>query len=147
MDKAAKRVVCAYGAAGVLSQLLFGFIYFAMRDEFVFAPNLRKLGCAASGESQRDSDGLLLCARRDSAVRRGGGGRAPFGAAGLCSADPRALEAHPAARRVCRRGALLPRGGTPGGASADVYGVSPVGVCVSRAAWAAAGGAAGAASA
>ena len=38
MDKAAKRVVCAYGAAGVLSQLLFGFIYFAMRDEFVFAP-------------------------------------------------------------------------------------------------------------
>ena len=43
MDKAAKRVVCAYGAAGVLSQLLFGFIYFAMRDEFVFAPNLRKL--------------------------------------------------------------------------------------------------------
>ena len=106
-----------------------------------------QLGCAASGESQRDSDGLLLCARRDSAVRRGGGGRAPFGAAGLCSADPRALEAHPAARRVCRRGALLPRGGTPGGASADVYGVSPVGVCVSRAAWAAAGGAAGAASA
>ena len=43
MDKAAKRVVCAYGAAGVLSQLLFGFIYFAMRAEFVFAPNLRKL--------------------------------------------------------------------------------------------------------
>lgn len=118
MDKAAKRVVCAYGAAGVLSQLLFGFIYFAMRDEFVFAPNLRKL-------TYEEFNWVVQHPGSHSEM----------------------LEAHPAARRVCRRGALLLRGGTPGGASADVYGVSPVGVCVSRAAWAAAGGAAGAASA
>lgn len=154
MDKAAKRVVCAYGAAGVLSQLLFGFIYFAMRDEFVFAPNLRKLTYEEfnwvvqhpGSHSEILTDccyvlgGILLCVvaagvvhllvQRDSVLPIRG-----------------RWKAHPAARRVCRRGALLPRGGTPGGASADVYGVSPVGVCVSRAAWAAAGGAAGAASA
>ena len=152
MDKAAKRVVCAYGAAGVLSQLLFGFIYFAMRDEFVFAPNLRKLTYEEfnwvvqhpGSHSEILTDccyvlgGILLCVVAAGVVHL------------LVQRDsvlPRALEAHPAARRVCRRGALLPRGGTPGGASADVYGVSPVGVCVSRAAWAAAGGAAGAASA
>lgn len=85
MDKAAKRVVCAYGAAGVLSPASVWLHLFcnAGRIRLCAEPaqaDVRgvQLGCAASGESQRDSDGLLLCARRDSAVRRGGGDRAPF---------------------------------------------------------------------
>lgn len=42
MEKSAKTVVRIYAAAAALSQLLFAFVFLAMRDAYIAAPRLRR---------------------------------------------------------------------------------------------------------